>query len=66
MTDDRLTIADFSIGALVLTAERLGLPVGDFPEIRRWYGGLAALSAWQAALAANDAAMAAWQSQKAS
>ena len=66
LASGRLTIADFSIGALVPTAERLGLPTGDFPEIQRWYSGLAALPAWHAALAANDAAIAAWQSRKAS
>ena len=59
----RLTIADFSIGALVPSAERMALPVGKFPEILRWYKGLAALPAWRDALASKDAAMAAWQSQ---
>jgi len=62
---ERLTIADFSIAALVPTAERLGLPVRDFPEILRWYAGLAALPAWRDAVAAKDAALAAWQSQRA-
>ena len=66
LTGDQLTIADFSVGGLVPTAERLGLPVDDFPEVQRWYGRLAMLPAWQAALVANDAALAAWQSQKAS
>jgi len=57
---ERLTIADFSVGALVPFAERVGLPVGSFPEILRWYKGLMALTAWREALAAKDAAMAAW------
>jgi glutathione S-transferase len=61
---ERLTIADFSIGALVPAAERMELPVGKFPEILRWYRGLAALPAWRDALAAKDSAMAAWQSQR--
>ena len=60
----RLTIADSSIGGLVPSAERMKLPVGKFPEILRWYKRLAALPAWQDALAAKDAAMAAWQSQR--
>jgi len=30
-----LTIADFSVGGLVPSAERMGLPVGDFSEIVR-------------------------------
>jgi len=61
---ERLTIADFSVGALVPSAERMGLPVGKYPEILRWYGGLAALPAWREALATKDAAMAAWLSQR--
>lgn len=62
---ERLTIADFSIGALVPTAERLGLPVGEFPEIIRWYKALVTLPGWGEAAAAKDAAMAAWQSKRA-
>jgi len=61
---ERLTIADFSIGGLVPSAERSGLPVGKFSEILRWYQGLAALPAWRSALATKDAAMAAWLSQR--
>jgi glutathione S-transferase len=61
---EQLTIADFSIGALVPTAERMDLPVGKFSEILRWYKGLAALPAWRRALATKEAAMAAWQSQR--
>jgi len=57
---ERLTIADFSIGGLVPTASRLGLPLARFSEISRWYERLAALPAWQNAVAARDAAMAAW------
>jgi glutathione S-transferase len=62
---ERLTIADFSVGGLVPSAETMGLPVGDYPEILRWYERLAALPAWQEALAAKDAAMAALQLKKA-
>src|SRR5882762_2631945 len=50
---DRLTIADFSIGGLVPSAERMGLPVASFPEVVRWYSALAALPAWQHAIAAK-------------
>lgn len=56
---DRLTIADFSIGALVPTAVNVGLPIGRFGEIGRWYDSLSALPAWRDALAARDAAAAA-------
>ena len=65
LTGDRLTIADFSVGGLVPSAERMGLPVGRFPEIARWYRGLACNPGWQDALAARDAAMAAWLSKRA-
>lgn len=65
LTGDRLTIADFSVGSLVPSAERSGLPVARFPEIVRWYKGLAALPGWQLALAARDAALAAWQAKRA-
>lgn len=58
LTGEHLTIADFSIGGLVPSAERLQLPIRDFPEIVRWYKALAALPAWQEALAARDAALA--------
>jgi glutathione S-transferase len=57
---ERLTIADFSIGALVPSALRHGLPVARFSEISRWYEGLAALPAWRDAIAAKDASMVAW------
>ena len=46
-----LTIADFSIGAWVPSAQMLQLPVAKFPEIERWYDGLASLPAWQASMA---------------
>jgi glutathione S-transferase len=57
---ERLTIADFSIGAFVPSAARLGLALARFSEIGRWYRGLAALPGWRDAVAAQNAAMAAW------
>jgi glutathione S-transferase len=61
---EQLTIADFSIGAQIPSAERMGLPVDKFSQILRWYKGLAALPGWRKALATKDAAMAAWQSRR--
>ena len=61
LVGERLTIADFSIAGFVPLAERMALPVEKFSEILRWYKGLAALRAWQDALNAKDAAMAAWR-----
>jgi glutathione S-transferase len=57
LVGEQLTIADFSIGGLVPSAERMGLPVARFRENRRWYEGLARLPAWQDALASRDAAL---------
>lgn len=57
---ERLTLADFSIGGLLPTAERMALPVAQFPEICRWYGGLSSLPAWRESLAARDAALVSW------
>jgi glutathione S-transferase len=65
LVGERLTIADFSVGGLVPSAERLGLPVARFPEICRWYEGLARLPAWQDALSVRSAALDAWQSKRA-
>jgi glutathione S-transferase len=64
LTGDAITIADFSVAGLVPSAERMQLPVMTFPEIARWYNALAALPSWRSALAANNAAMAAWQSAR--
>jgi len=60
VTGERLTIADFSIGALVPTAVRVGLPVERFRQIVRWYHALSELPAWTDALAARDASLTAW------
>ena len=50
LTGKNLTIADFSVGVWVPSAQRLDLPIGRYTEIMRWYGGLASLPAWQASL----------------
>jgi glutathione S-transferase len=60
LAGNALSIADFSVAGLVPSAERARLPLRDYPEITRWYGQVASLPAWRAALAAKDAAMATW------
>jgi glutathione S-transferase len=60
LVGERPTIADFSIGAFVPSAVRLGLPVARYREIERWYEGLAALPAWREAVVAQGAATATW------
>jgi glutathione S-transferase len=51
---DALTIADFAIGSPMTMAEAAQYPLAGYPEIRRWYGELAALPAWKAAVAASE------------
>jgi glutathione S-transferase len=65
LTGNALTIADFSIAGLVPSAERMQLPVKQFPEVVRWYAALAALPAWHRALEVKNASMAAWQASHA-
>jgi glutathione S-transferase len=48
---DRLTVADFSLGAPLSLAEMGRIPVEPYREIKRWYGTLRALPAWQKTLA---------------
>jgi len=47
---DRLTVADFSIGAPLNYAEPARMPLADYPEIKRWCATLRALPAWQKTL----------------
>jgi glutathione S-transferase len=56
LVGEALTIADLAVGGVIPSALRFGLPVADFPEVLRWYDGLAQLPAWQAALADQEAA----------
>lgn len=48
---DTLTLADFSIGAVMNLAEMAHYPVAPYGAIKRWYAGLCALPAWQKTLA---------------
>ena len=51
VTGNRLTVADFSLGSALVPAGPAKIPLGSFPEIRRWLAGLQALPAWQRTLA---------------
>jgi glutathione S-transferase len=51
VTGDRLTLADFSLGAVVNLTERAQLPLEPYPAIRRWHAALRALPAWGRTLA---------------
>ena len=46
LSGDDLTIADFVVGVWLGFNEVCQMPVSEFPEIERWYGGLTALPAW--------------------
>jgi glutathione S-transferase len=45
---ERLSVADFALAAMLPYAERALLPLGEFPEIRRWHEQLLELPAWRA------------------
>ena len=50
LVDESPTIADFSVGAWIPVAQPLQLPLEKYPEIGRWYEGLAALPGWRESL----------------
>ena len=58
LAGDSMTIADLAVGQVVPSAARLGLAIDGFPAVEAWYGRMAALPAWQSALAMQAAAMA--------
>ena len=51
VTGDTLTLADFSLGAVMNLAEMAHYPIEPYGEIRRWFKTLSALPAWQKTLA---------------
>jgi glutathione S-transferase len=51
VTGDTLTVADFSLAAPMNYAEMARFPAEPYSEIKRWYGTLRALPAWQKTLA---------------
>jgi len=51
VTGETLTLADFSLGPPLNLADRAGIPLEPYGEIRRWYATLRALPAWQKTLA---------------
>ena len=49
---DRVTVADFSVGAWLNYADRAAYPLGEFREIKRWYAGLMEMPAWRESIVA--------------
>jgi glutathione S-transferase len=45
---ERLSYADFRVATVFPFAEASGLPLDEFPQVRRWHEGLLALDAWRA------------------
>lgn len=43
---DAITLADFAVAPTLFYAERAALPLGDYPNIREWFGRVAALPCW--------------------
>jgi glutathione S-transferase len=50
VTGERLTIADFTLGAPLNYADMGKIPLEPYGEIKRWYASLRALPAWQKTL----------------
>lgn len=51
VTGDKLSLADFSIAAPLVYAEKAHMPLGEYGEIRRWFAGISGLPAWQKTVA---------------
>jgi glutathione S-transferase len=47
LVGDAMSLADLAVAAQLTYADPTGLPVDEFPNIRRWYDGIDALPAWQ-------------------
>lgn len=45
-----LTVADFSLGAILNLSEMMQLPLDDHANVRRWHDELTALPAWRQAM----------------
>jgi glutathione S-transferase len=50
ITGDTLTLADFSLAAMLILAEPAHFPLEPYGEIKRWHATLAKLPAWQTTL----------------
>lgn len=59
VTGDRLSLADFSLGASLIYAEGAQFPLAPYGEIRRWYAELGRLPAWEQTLATTMTPLAA-------
>jgi glutathione S-transferase len=51
VTGNRLTVADFSLGAEMTAAKGAHFPLEPYEEIKRWYATLSSFPCWQETLA---------------
>lgn len=47
LVGETLTVADFAVAAALPYADQAGIPLDEFPEVRRWHDQLNALEAWR-------------------
>jgi glutathione S-transferase len=50
LVNDMLTLAEFSVAPYLAFAQAAAMPLGDFKNVARWYGEVAALPSWQASV----------------
>jgi glutathione S-transferase len=51
LAGDQITLADFSLGAMMMYVRPAGFPFDAYPGIGAWYGRIEALEAWRATAA---------------
>jgi glutathione S-transferase len=47
LVGNALTLADFSVAAPLFYADRGGFPLGDYANVRAWFGRVSALPCWK-------------------
>lgn len=47
LSGGKLTLADYSVGAMLSLAEPAGMPWGEYANIKRWWASVEALEAWK-------------------
>jgi glutathione S-transferase len=49
-TGSELTVADFSLGAVLNISDMAGIPVHEYPNVHRWYQRLTLVPGWREAM----------------
>jgi len=58
LVGNSLTLADFSVAAPLMYAERAKMPLADYAKLREWFGRVASLPCWKASAPQSAAAAA--------